>query len=470
MENKPESTYRLDGWSNILTGLGVPGRDKTTAAIFRTCWNFSSQEYDDLYRSDGLTRRIIEVVASDMVRQGWRVEGDTDNLVNGYLQDINAMCILTDLIKWARLYGGSIIVMGIADGQPLSEPVDEFNIYSIRWLRVYDRFQAMPNMQFVCCDLNSEHYGFPEMYMVNDYRTGQTFQVHHTRILRMDWNQLPPREQMMNSGWGDSIIESIYTELRNNGTAFANMAAIMQDFVNGVLKIPNLSMSMLNPCNDDHIRRRLDFANLSKSITNMLVLDGDETFEKLSSTISGLPELVDRFMLSLCSVTGIPATLLFGRSPAGFNATGESDIRNYYDMVKQYQESKLKPCLDKLIKYIMLSRDGPFQGIEPENWGVEFTPLWQNTEEQEATIRRIVAETDAVYLDRGVIDPIEVAESRFGGGKWTMETLIDIDARKNGYNEAEIAELEYQKSKMPDTDVPIGPDALSQEQSNILVI
>ena len=56
--------FKKDGWMNFLTGLGQPGRDKTTATCFRSCPVFSFVELDELYRSDGLTRRIIDVVVS----------------------------------------------------------------------------------------------------------------------------------------------------------------------------------------------------------------------------------------------------------------------------------------------------------------------------------------------------------------------------------------------------------------------
>lgn len=470
--NQPEKkkSINVDGWANILTGLGIAGRDKAASGIFRSCYNFNFNEYDQLYRSDGLTKRIIDLVASEMLRQGWQIEGDTDSKIYQYLEKIDAITALTDTIKWSRLYGGSICVMGIADGLPLCDPVDELNIDSIKWMRVFDRYQAQPNLTYMCCDLNSCYYGYPEIYDVNDFKTGHSFQVHCSRVLRMDWNALPPRQQNWNQGWGDSVINSIYEEIRNYGTSFANMSSILQDFINGVLVMPGLSDALNQDCGDSNIIKRLNFAAISKSNTNLMALDGEESFQKVSSNVAGLSDLVDRFMLAVCTVTGIPATLLFGRSPAGFNATGESDIRNYYDMVKNLQESKLKPCLNKLIRYVMLSKKGPFSGVELEDWKVEFNPLWQNTEEQEATIRRIVADTDAIYIDRGVLDPIEVAESRFGGNAWSMNTIIDIRARKNGYSEEELEDLEYQKAKESDTDVSVGPDALSQESSNIVFV
>lgn len=454
---------RKDGWMNILTGLGQKGRDKTESIIFRSCPVFCFAELDELYRADGLTKRIIDIIPAEMLRQGFEVDGDPEGKILSQFEEMDVNCKLNSLMQWARLYGGAIIVMGIADGRPLNEPVDLENIKSINWLQVFDRWQTQVNFDYICQDLNSENYGNPEWYQVSDYRTGAVFVVHCSRVLRMDWGTLPPRDKYWNQGWGDSAILSIYNELKNYGSAFANTAAIMQDFVNGILKIPGLSNTMAQSCDeaDRALMKRLDFANLSKGVSNMMVLDGEEIYEKLSTNVSGISELLDRFMLSVSSVTGIPITLLFGRSPAGLNATGDADTRNFYDMVKQLQETKLKGVLEKLIFYMFKAEYGPTHGIEPENWSIQFAPLWQNTEEQEAIIRRTVAETDAIYIDRGVLDPTEVAISRFGGDRWSMNTLIDPEAREQGYDPNEINDLEERKEKEIEKQPPqpsTGPD------------
>lgn len=466
---------RVDGWMNILNGLGVRGRDKTTAICFRSCVIFSPIELDELYRADGLTKRVIDIVPAEMLRQGFEIDGDPEGEVLGKFEELDVNCKLNELISWSRLYGGAIAVMGIADGRPLNEPVNVENIKSVNWLQVFDRWQVQINYDYISTDLNDENYGLPLFYQVTDYRTGAMFVVHFSRVLRMDWGQLPPRARNWNQGWGDSVMVSIYNELKNYGAAFANTSAIMQDFVNGILKIPGLSNSLVQSCDeaDRTIMKRLDFANLSKGVTNMMVLDGEEIYEKLSTNVAGISDLLDRFMLSVSSVTGIPITLLFGRAPAGLNATGDADIRNFYDMVKQYQEMKLKPVLEKLIFYIMKSEYSSFNGVEPDNWSIQFTPLWQNTEEQEAVMRRTVAETDAIYIDRGVLDPTEVAVSRFGGDRWSMNTIIDEEAREGGYNAEETKELEAQKAQeiknMP-PEPTIGPDTLSGNNGGGVVV
>lgn len=463
----------IDGWMNVLTGLGMAGRDKNASTCFRACLVFSPVELDEMYRADGLTRRIIDIIPSEMMRQGWELDGDPEGEIIGKLEELNAYSKLTHLIQWSRLYGGAIIVMGIADGRKLDEPVNINNIQDVTWLHVFDRWSVQIQFDMMSDQLDDPNYGYPQFYQVQDIRTGAIFLVHHSRILRMDWSLLPPRDWSYNNGWGDSAITSMYQELKNYGSAFANCGLIMQDFVNGILKMPGLSQTLATSCGDKDLLKRLDFANLSKGVAGMMVLDGEETYEKLSTNVSGLSELLDRFMLSISSVTGIPLTLLFGRAPAGLNATGDSDIRNFYDMVKQFQELKLKPLIEKLTFYLMKSKLGPFHGVEPKNWCIQFNPLWQNTEEQEAIMRRTVAETDAIYIDRGVLDPNEVAVSRFGGDRYSMNTIIDLEAREGGYDPNEVATLEAEKEKeikeMP-PEPSIGPDNLPGEGRGNLII
>ena len=471
--SKTSNLVRKDGWNNFINGMGVPGADKAASICFRACPIFSWIELGELYRADGLTRRIIDIVASEMMRQGWEIEGDGESLIAGKLEELNAYAKLTELIQLARLYGGAIAVMGIADGRALDEPVNIDNIQEVKWLRLFDRYQCMINPEWCCLDLNDDNYSHPDFYQVSDNRTGATFLVHHSRVLRMDWSMLTPRQANWNQGWGDSVIISIYNELKNYGAAFANTSTIMQDFVTGLLKIPGLSQSMVESCGIQSLYDRLNLANITKGTASTYVIDGAEDYQKLTTNVAGLADLIDRFMLSVSSVTGIPVTLLFGRSPAGFNATGDADIRNFYDMVKQYQEFKLKPVLEKLITYILASKDGPLGGVIKDNWNIQFVPLWQVTEEQEAIMRRTVAETDAIYLDRGVLDANEVAISRFGGDRYSTQTHIDVEARENGYDPEEVQKLEAEKIAQNISSAPDptnGPDDFPSDNRGVLIV
>ena len=62
--------------------------------------------------------------------------------------------------------------------------------------------------------------------------------------------------------------------------------------------------------------------------------------------------------LNLCGASHYPMTKLFGRSPAGMNATGESDLKNYYDYVDSQREAKVRPVLQKLLPVLAMSAWG----------------------------------------------------------------------------------------------------------------
>ena len=58
-------------------------------------------------------------------------------------------------------------------------------------------------------------------------------------------------------------------------------------------------------------------------------------------TFTGLPDVYDRVMMDVAGAAKTPVTKLFGRSPAGMNATGESDMNNYYDYIDGLRENQL---------------------------------------------------------------------------------------------------------------------------------
>jgi DNA topoisomerase IB len=99
-------------------------------------------------------------------------------------------------------------------------------------------------------------------------------------------------------------------------------------------------------------------------MTNMglMVLPKDGVFSTHAYSFSGLNEIYESFMLDCAGAAEIPVTKLFGRSPAGMNATGESDLQNYYDSIGQKQEALLRPPLEKLLPVICTSLWGSVPG------------------------------------------------------------------------------------------------------------
>jgi hypothetical protein len=118
-------------------------------------------------------------------------------------------------------------------------------------------------------------------------------------------------------------------------------------------------------------------------------------------------------------------TLLYGTSPAGLNATGESDIRLWYDNVHgREQNGKLRDPIEYLTELILASAEGPTGGQVTDDWALQFNSLFQQSDEEIATTRRTQADTDRAYIDTGVLTPAEVRESRFGGDAYSLETTL----------------------------------------------
>ncbi|KZE75867.1 anti-CBASS protein Acb1 family protein [Paenibacillus elgii] len=71
----------------------------------------------------------------------------------------------------------------------------------------------------------------------------------------------------------------------------------------------------------------------------MYLLGKDDDFATHRYSFGGLNDIYESFMLDIAGACRMPVTRLFGQAPAGMNATGESDMENYYETVQQGQET-----------------------------------------------------------------------------------------------------------------------------------
>ena len=90
-----------------------------------------------------------------------------------------------------------------------------------------------------------------------------------------------------------------------------------------------------------------------------------------------------QFAQQLSGAAQIPLVRLFGQSPAGLNATGDADIRNYYDFINSKQESMLRRPVQMLLELSHRSLTGePL----PAGFDFSFAPLWQLADTEKATV------------------------------------------------------------------------------------
>lgn len=417
---------RHDGWKNLLTSFGVRGRDPHVGTMFAGAPMLTESILDELYRADALARKIVDLPAREMTREWFDVEGDQEGLINSALEEIDAKNKVREWLRTARLHGGGLLLMLLDDRQEFDKKVSEMMLRKVEGFQVYSRWRCQVRTTYR--NPKKRNFEQPETYEIFPITGRTSFLVHESRVLRMDGTAATEHGRQQNQGWSDSVLTALWPQLKNCGAVDSYSVAVVRDFVQGVMTIDNLAQ-MIGAGQEAKILTRLNIIDLSRSILNTILLDKNETYTKVTSTVAGLPDLIDRHREGASAAAEMPSTLLWGRPPAGLSTDDEAGMRNWYDRISGEQEDSLQPALERLVRYMQIAKDGPMRGREIPNWAIKFRPLFQLSEKDDVALQKTRAETDKTYIENGVLDPQEVRMSRFGSGKYGKEIAVDDPER-----------------------------------------
>jgi len=424
-----DGIMRADGLVNALTGMGT-SRDKSQYTNSNPIVFLTQEELENLY-SEWIPKRIVDIVAEQSTRKGFKVlfggEGAAAEEVAGIEQVVEDLYILENLglaSKNARLFGGSVILLYIDDGRSADQPVDFRNIRSVEGMEVLDRWQIAPMIN----EDSLYDYSKATYYQIISgdlIRQPQLVKIHKDRVLRFDGEWLPYRIRQRNYGWGMSTLQSVYDSFRFYSTGISSAATLLTEFDIFVHKLRGLS-SMLAAGKEKDVRDRLVLNDMSKSIYRGYAIDAEkEELEFISRNFGGIGEILEKLRIDIIGASQIPHTILFGESPGGLGSTGRSEERDFAKHLGDYQSTHYKRSLQHLMKIIMLSKDGPTKGRLPESWRIKFNDLFELNEREKADVRARVAAVDGRYIQLGVLHPKEVADARYGGSEWSMELTLD---------------------------------------------
>jgi phage-related protein (TIGR01555 family) len=421
---------RTDGLANALTGMGMPGRDKSLYTNAQPIVFLAQEELEALY-GEWLPRRIVDIYAEQATRKGFKVlfggEGAAAEEVVGIEQTIEDLYILENFMlaaKNARLYGGAVILLYIDDGRAADQPVDKSKIYAVEGMEVLDRWQIAP----VINEENLYDYSKATYYQIISgdlIRQPQLTYIHKDRILRFDGDWLPYRIRQRNYGWGMSSLQTVYESFKHYWTGLNSAATLLSEFDIFVHKIRGLAQ-MLAAGKEKDVRDRLVLNDMSKSVYRGYAIDAEkEDLAFISRNFGGIGEILEKMRVDIIGASKIPHTVLFGESPSGLGSTGRSEERDFAKTLADYQQSTFHRPLKQLMELIMLSRTGPTNGRVPESWRISFNDLFELNEREKADVRARVAAVDGRYIQLGVLSPKEVADARYGGSEWSMELTLD---------------------------------------------
>lgn len=478
---------RVDGYVNSVTALGT-SRDKMSYNRFVRGRLLDTETLDALYSENDLAARACNVVPEEELRQGYgiSVTPDTDDESGKAIED--ASSIATDVHSaadalglqnkfiearvWGRVFGGGALLLGADDGatvenQRLKEPLNEKAIATFDHINVIDRRYMHPISFYT--DPTDPKFGKAKTFIITPQATSSaaaanamrgTIEIHETRLVIFGGTRTTIRTRQQNGGWDTPVLQRMNKTLEQFGVSWDALAHIVQDASQGVFKMRGF-IDALSSNEAPLVMQRLDVMDMARSVVRAVVLDEEgESFERQKFSWAGIHKPFELFMLRLAASVPMPVTILFGQAPAGMDATGESDIRWFYDTIRTSRENEVKPSLEYILRLIMLSKAGPTKGQVPDSWGVTFPSLWQATPTEQAELEKTYAERDKIYIDAEVLTPEEVAVARFGPEGFSSETQINLEERRALL---EAGDLDDDIAATPTLDPDIGTTATGDD-------
>lgn len=452
---------RRDGYQNTLNKFGTTS-DPMVKTTYNAPGTLSRSELTALGRYNWLAKRIITLPAKDAFRRWISLKMEDKDLITdvmGRMDALNVRNYLTRGLILGRQFGGSLVIIGAQDGQDPKEPLKLDSISTISFLNILDRWQV--EVESTYKNPLEVNYGEPETYKINPiYGGGVNTIIHESRVLRFDGEFIPEKEKLQNAGWFDSVIQNVQEDIKDYGVSIHSASVLMQDFITKVLKMPNLVDLLSKDDSDTALNTRIQYAIQNQSSLGVTLIDSDEEYLKIQSTVAGLPDLLKIFMQHASAAANIPITRLFGQQ-LGVLAGATETTRDWYDWIEGYQNEHCSKQVEYLVKLFLLAQDGVNKGKEPEEWFYVFNSPWQETEKEKADIRKTMADTDSVYISNGVLSPEEVAINRFGPDGFSLETVVDFDDRQ-------AFESQTKQTTDPNID-PENPDGKNKKKDQFIV-
>lgn len=429
-----EAVSVQDAFSNPLFRLGYGSQsplEATEYPLTRMTDNYAL--LNSLYRDNWVVQNVVGIIPDDMTKKWFAPAGAVGPEHLKELERVQRVTALRERVneglRWGRLYGGAagLIMIRGQEGM-LGRPLELESIYpgTFQGLYILDRWQGVvPGMELVF----EGGEPVPAYYSITDARGNTVAKVHHSRLVRFTGRDLPFLERVAELYWGESEVEALYNDVVKHDNVAANMAALTFRANVDTMEVQNLDQ-LFSVTSGEQQRRFwnvMQAQSVMKSNFGMQLVNRGDQIKNTQYTFTGLQEVYDSMCLDLSGASRIPVTKLFGRSPAGMNATGESDLRNYYDYVDTLREAKLRPILEKLLPVLAMSA----WGAVPDGLDITFPPLWTPTAAEVAEI--------ALKKAQAIRDTFQAGLFRADTAQRELKKLADETGMFDSISEEEIA-------------------------------
>ncbi|QDJ43808.1 hypothetical protein CBR70_22270 [Bordetella hinzii] len=353
-----------------------------------------------MYAEGGLPARVVDMIPDTAVSRGVEIAGD--DRVRGELDRLKALPALADGWRWARLTGGGAIVVIAKDGRSLRDPLNLEALDQLLELKVFSLDEVSATERRYA-DANQANYGMPELYRVRTQAAGvpsAEFFVHESRLIEIPGDPLPAKLNRKGIPWaGRPAVTRAFRAIRRYGEGLHWALRLLEKKQQAVHKMKGLAEAIEAEL-EAAIRKRVEMVDSVRNALNGVAVDSEDDYTILSSDMGGVKDTLAEFQIAVSAEAGYPASVLFGRSAAGLNATGDGDLEGFYNTVAMGRGVKLNPALERIVSLIRAQRSlegvGTAQG---EAWSIVWPPLKPATAKEEAEVRKANAEASAREMD-----------------------------------------------------------------------
>ncbi len=422
---------RADGiggrWYNATSGQGG-SLDRHSHTEFPSPVPLNYPTIDAVLEFQAIGRRVVNREPGDATREGYALthvppelgaavceaaDGNRDDGTPG----LGVMNAVGDARRWARAYGGGAVLVLADDGLPAHEPINIPGLRRIVGLEALDRYEiSVAELGLDPSDIRT--FGKPVRYVVGSGSGLSGKYVHASRVVPFHGNRLPGRCRLRKNGWDGSVLDLIWSELRNYGTAHDYVTEAITLITQGVFKTEDLG-AMVDAGDESAAAARFEAMREAMGLFGDIVVDkAREDYEVVTRTLSGLDGAAKTIVDALVAATDMPRSILLGETPGGLNS-GENlgELQAWYGHVSSLQPRVYEPGLRRILALLMLSADGPTQGQLPRGWGVKWRDLWVMSELERADLELKQAQRRAIDVGQaGVVsrdearrDPVVVS-------------------------------------------------------------
>lgn len=374
-------------------------------------------------------RRPCETLAKEMTRKWITVTatGDDDKTdkvkqIEAELKRLKVQELFCTAIEQDGFFGRAQLYLDVGvnmdDAEMLLAPLlDSPRVLrrkSIKRLAVIEPIWTYPNRYNSSDPLDPTFYK-PQTWFV----MGK--EIHASRFLTFVSRPVPDLLKPAYAFGGLSLLQICKPYVDNWLRTRQSVSDLVHSFSVWGLKT-NLS-TVLEGGAGEELFARAELFNQLRDNRGLNLIDKDtEEFFNLATPLGSLDKLQAQSQEHMSAVTGIPLVKLLGITPSGLNASSDGEIRSFYDWIAAGQTDDLAPNLTRLFNLIQLSLWGE---IDPE-LGFKWNTLWQLDEAAAANARKVEVDTDAVLIDKGIIDPLE-ARTRIAAQEGSAYASLDLD-------------------------------------------